>query len=107
MNNRRHFLTRVAIFLSATVSPNFLRRAESYTPLGIGHFSDMSAERFPHFQSRPVSYLHVTLQDDLWEPRQKTTHEVSLDWITRAHDKNGGLPAFRKNPAQYVPDIAS
>jgi DUF1680 family protein len=45
------------------------------------------------------------MEDSFWAPRQKTVREVSIPWITRHHDKAGGLEAFRKNAGSYVPRI--
>src|SRR5262245_45261935 len=61
-----------------------------------------AAARFPYFQSEPVSYLHVRMQDTFWAPRQRITHSVSVPWITQAHDRSGGLTQFKKNPKDYV-----
>ncbi len=60
------------------------------------------AERFPHFKSTPVSYLNVRMQDAFWAPRQKTTREVSVQWVAGSHDHAGGLDAFREDPQHYV-----
>jgi DUF1680 family protein len=43
------------------------------------------------------------MQDSFWASRQKTIRQVSIPWITRAHDKSGGLEEFRRNPEGYVP----
>ncbi|MBI4166797.1 MAG: glycoside hydrolase family 127 protein [Acidobacteria bacterium] len=49
-----------------------------------------------------MSYLHVKMQDTFWVPRQKTVHDVSVEWVTSRHDKAGGLEMFKKDPEHYV-----
>ena len=56
---------------------------------------------FPYFQSTPVPYLNVRMTDTFWAPRQKTTRETSVSWITKAHDRTGGLDVFRAHPEGY------
>src|SRR5205823_3591402 len=53
-------------------------------------------------KSEPVSYLRVKMQDNFWAPRQKTTHDVSVQWITSRHDPAGGLEEFNKDPHHYL-----
>lgn len=69
--------------------------------------STTAQNRFPHFQSTPVSYLNVEMQDDFWAPRQKVVLEVSLPWATRHLDEAGGLEAFRQDPQGYATRIRS
>lgn len=62
----------------------------------------VSAERFPHFKSTPVSYRNVKMQDAFWLPRQKITRDVSIQWVTSRHDGAGGLNGFKRDPQRYV-----
>jgi uncharacterized protein len=57
--------------------------------------------RFPYFRSTPVSYFNVVMQDNLWAPRQKVIHDVTVPWATRHWDAAGGLEEFKKRPATY------
>src|SRR5688572_13545435 len=66
----------------------------------------VTKDRFPHFQSTPVSASHVKLVDQFWAPRQKTTREISVAWVTEAHDRAGGLRAFRAQPESYRADTS-
>jgi uncharacterized protein len=61
--------------------------------------------RFPYFQSTPVPYFNVKLQDTFWAPRQKTVHEVTVPWATAHWDAAGGLNAFRAHPETYQTQI--
>lgn len=63
-------------------------------------------ERFPYFQSTPVSYRRVRLLDEFWAPRQRTTREVSVAWVTKAHDRAGGLNAYRSQRESYRADAS-
>jgi uncharacterized protein len=56
---------------------------------------------FPHFESEPVPYFHVRLQDAFWAPRQRLLATVSVPWATRHLDPAGGLDAFRADPEGY------
>lgn len=60
-----------------------------------------SGDRFPYFQSAPVSYLHVQMHDGFWATRQKVVHDVTLPWATRHYDEGGGLAAYRAHPETY------
>jgi uncharacterized protein len=62
-------------------------------------------ERFPYFQSTPVSYLRVTMQDSFWAPRQGHLASVSIPWATAHLDRRGGLEAFREAPSTYEADL--
>src|SRR5258708_23815021 len=62
-------------------------------------------KRFPCFQSTPVSYPNVKMQDTFWAPRQKTVLQVSVPWSTRHLDTAGGLDKFKENPHHYVTQI--
>lgn len=58
--------------------------------------------RFPHFRAHPVPTRCVRMEDDFWRPRQRVTHDVSVDWVTAAHDAAGGLPRLREDPDGYT-----
>lgn len=106
MANRRDFLQNTALGLgyalvarhAAAVTASTSDTDSVVRPLG---------DRFPYFQSAPVPYLNVRMQDTFWAPRQKTVHNVSVDWITGRHDKAGGLSEYRKHPDLYVAQINS
>jgi DUF1680 family protein len=66
-----------------------------------------SDKRFPYFQSTPVSYLNVKMQDSLWAPRQKMLHSVSVPWATRHLDEAGGVDAFKLHPHDYRAKVRS
>jgi len=61
----------------------------------------LGTQRFPYFQSEPVSYLQVRLHDRFWAPRQRATREVSVAWISKAHDGAGGLESHQPNMHAY------
>jgi DUF1680 family protein len=58
-------------------------------------------KRFPYFKSTLVSHRHVRMRDTLWAPRQRATREVTIPWLTGAHDRAGGLTVFKADPATY------
>jgi DUF1680 family protein len=62
-------------------------------------------DRFPHFRSRPLPYLNVTLRDRFWAPRQELLTTVTVPWATRHHDAAGGVEAYAAAPGTYVPDF--
>lgn len=69
---------------------------------GIAPNSATAESLFPFFQAHPVSYLSVQMQDGFWAPRQRTTRDVSVAWVTRAHDRAGGLAALKASPDDYA-----
>src|SRR5688572_25691451 len=98
--SRRELIQAVAALATAALScPRDLRAGSSESEALIG-----AEERFPYFQSIPVSYRHVKMQDTFWAPRQRTTREVTVPWIAKAHDLAGGLEAFRAQPQSYRAD---
>jgi len=58
-----------------------------------------------YFQSTPVSYFKVQLQDSFWALRQKIVHEVSVPWATRHFDAAGGVNAYRAHPEEYAAEV--
>ena len=58
-------------------------------------------KRFPYFQSTPVPYFNVKMQDAFWAPRQKTVRDITVPWATRHWDEAGGLEAYKAQPATY------
>jgi DUF1680 family protein len=60
-----------------------------------------ASKRFPHFKSTLVSHRHVRMRDTIWASRQRATREVTIPWLTGAHDRAGGLTAFTADPAEY------
>lgn len=96
--SRREFLQAGGQAIAALLVPSELLA----TTGGRGDLNATSAGRFPYFQSEPVSYLHVRMQDTFWAPRQKITHAVSVPWVTQAHDRSGGLTQFKKESDTYV-----
>jgi DUF1680 family protein len=106
---RRHFIGAAALGgLGTAVAPIIptARVAEPAAKSGAAVIPPSDAiiktdDRFAYFQSKPVSYLHVKMQDALWAPRQKTIHDVTLPWTTRHYDDAGGLEACRAQPETY------
>jgi uncharacterized protein len=66
------------------------------------HFASRDDRLFPHFRAQPISYLHVRMEDGFWVPRQKATRETTVPWVTHAHDRSGGVEAFRRLRGDYV-----
>jgi DUF1680 family protein len=108
MTNRRKFLSGAATGLGGALLARSRIFAADSSARGVSaslRAQDATIEagkRFPYFQSEPLSYLNVRMQDGFWAPRQKTTHDVSLQWITSHHDPAGGLEEFKKHPQTYV-----
>ncbi len=94
MINRREFLHGTACGAGCAL---FAYEASAVTP----DRRTLEA-RFPHFQSTPVSYMNVTMQDAFWAPRQRTIRDVTLPWATRHFDDAGGLDVLKQSPASYV-----
>jgi hypothetical protein len=78
----------------------------SLTQQPAGNDAIVTAEkRFPYFQSTPVSYFNVKLEDTFWAPRQKTVRDVTVPWATAHWDAAGGLNTFRTHPDTYQTQI--
>lgn len=58
-------------------------------------------KRFPSFQSEPVPFFNVHMQDTFWAPRQRIVHDVSVPWASGHFDAAGGLEAYKKQPNGY------
>jgi uncharacterized protein len=99
--SRREVIKASAIGAALLALPRDLLAASKGNP----SFQE-AADRFPHFRSWPVSFLAVRMQDRFWAPRQKTTREISVPWITSWQDKAGGLVEFRKDPQHYKTRVA-
>jgi len=94
--SRRTVLHAAAIGIAASSTPGKLLAAVSEPDATVE-----AAERFPFFQSTPVSYRKVQMQDTFWAPRQKIVREVTVPWATRFYDAAGGLDEYKKAPASY------
>jgi hypothetical protein len=102
--SRRRFLAGAALSGAAALS----LPGELLAALASPGESEATAEvtrRFPYFQSIPVSYRNVRLQDTFWSPRQKVVHDVTVPWASGHWDAAGGLAAFRANPNHYQTQI--
>lgn len=100
MTDRREFLSLAAIGVASSLFAAWKEvlaqeSTQASSPVDL-------SKRFPHYLNQPVPYFQVRMQDAFWAPRQKTTHEVSLQWVTSRHDHAGGLEAFKKDPRHYA-----
>ena len=100
---KRHFLPALA--RSVMLCALFLT---GRAPAGQGGATGEAAQdrveagkRFPYFQTEPVPYFAVRLEDTFWAPRQQMLHDVSVSWATRHFDAAGGLDAYRQQPDGY------
>jgi DUF1680 family protein len=106
-DSRTPELTRRALLHAATAVSAALFFPRDLMGSGFGAPDTITPpdKRFPHFQSTPVSYRNVQLQDRFWAPRQVTVHAASVPWATRHFDGAGGVDAYRAHPKDYVAEI--
>jgi DUF1680 family protein len=107
MTDRREFISNTVIGIGgAFLAPSSVLSNNSTPHQLDGVERDaVTAARFPHFRSVPVSYLNVTLQDDFWAPRQQVVHDVTVAWATRHFDDGGGVDAWRDHPDEYATKV--
>lgn len=111
MTDRREFLSNTAVAIGgALLAPSSVLSRDSTShdsseTLKAEHTAAEAGKRFPHFQSVPVSYFRVTLQDGFWAPRQQVVHDVTVAWATRHYDDAGGVDGYRSHPDEYVAKI--
>src|SRR5688572_27618933 len=86
--SRREFVHAAGLSLAALAGPRELLAA--FAQPGPVVAAD---QRFPYFQSTPVPYFNVKLQDTFWAPRQRVVRDVTVAWATRHFDEAGGLEA--------------
>lgn len=102
MSNRRTFVCNAASTLLAAHLWTLAAEPRHRAPAAVtGSREPDLKQRFPYFKSTPVPYWNVRLHDSFWSPRQKTTREVTIPWLTKAHDRAGGLAAFEAHPESY------
>src|SRR5690242_286760 len=94
---RRKMLQMAAASSAALALPRELLASLSQQ----SKLTDAADKRFPYFRSVPVSYFHVRFQDGFWARRQESTREISIPWITKAHDSAGGVEGFKAHPHGY------
>lgn len=108
MTDRRTFVRNSIAVISGLVAARrsvLAAEVQSQGGSSASLFTDDFVEaeqRFPYFQSTPVSYRNVKMQDTFWAPRQRVTREVTIPWITKARDSAGGLEAFKLHSGGYV-----
>jgi DUF1680 family protein len=94
----KHTLTLLTALMLVSLAA--LNAAEVPEPANKPNILDKDS-RFPYFQSEPVPYFNVQLQDTVWAPRQRIVHDVSVPWASRHYDAAGGLEAFKKQAKGY------